>query len=122
MEKRNVSDGWVSSQGQVLKSGRCSELRIDGASKLIQRYRPICLELARVQRQGNVAPGVYDPSLDNTFNVNDGLKKARQLLVCLNRLGLPCGYEVLDTITPQYISLECTKSLRSICGTAEASE
>ena len=47
---------------------------------------------------------INDPDLNNTFNVNDGLYKARKLLIQLNMLKLPCGYEVLDTITPQYIS------------------
>ena len=47
---------------------------------------------------------INDPDLNNTFNVNKGLMMARKLLLDLNELGLPCGYEVLDTITPQYIS------------------
>lgn len=46
---------------------------------------------------------INDPDLNNTFNVNKGLMIARKLLLDLNALGLPCGYEVLDTITPQYI-------------------
>lgn len=47
---------------------------------------------------------INDPLLDESFNVNKGLYLARQLLLNINRIGLPCGYEVLDTITPQYIS------------------
>ena len=47
---------------------------------------------------------INDPFLDNSFQVNTGLKMARKLLIDINNLGLPCGYEVLDTITPQYIS------------------
>ena len=47
---------------------------------------------------------INDPYLNNTFDVNEGLKRARQLLLNLNKIGMPCGYEVLDTITPQYIS------------------
>ena len=47
---------------------------------------------------------INDPDLDNTFKVNKGLKLARELLLKINGIGLPCGYEVLDTITPQYIS------------------
>jgi len=46
---------------------------------------------------------INDPDLDNSYDVNKGLKKARELLLYINDLGLPCGYEVLDTITPQYI-------------------
>jgi len=46
---------------------------------------------------------INDPDLNGTFNVNKGLKMARELLLYLNDIGLPCGYEILDTITPQYI-------------------
>ena len=47
---------------------------------------------------------INDPLLDDSFNVNKGLYLARELLLNINQLGLPCGYEVLDTITPQYIT------------------
>ena len=47
---------------------------------------------------------INDPDLDNSFDVNKGLILARQLLLNLNTIGIPCAYEVLDTITPQYIS------------------
>ena len=47
---------------------------------------------------------INDPDLNNTFQVNKGLAMARKLLLDINELGLPCGYEVLDTITPQYIA------------------
>ena len=46
---------------------------------------------------------INDPDLDGSFNVNKGLHQARELLLYLNDIGLPCGYEILDTITPQYI-------------------
>jgi 3-deoxy-7-phosphoheptulonate synthase len=47
---------------------------------------------------------INDPDLNNSFQVNKGLAMARKLLMDINELGLPCGYEVLDTITPQYIA------------------
>jgi len=47
---------------------------------------------------------INDPRLDGTCDVNHGLFLARKLLIDLNSIGVPCGYEVLDTITPQYIS------------------
>ena len=46
---------------------------------------------------------INDPDLDGTYNVNKGLILARKLLLFINSIGLPCGYEILDTITPQYI-------------------
>ena len=33
-----------------------------------------------------------------------GLWQARQLLLDINRIGMPCGCEYLDTITPQFIA------------------
>lgn len=47
---------------------------------------------------------INDPDLDGSFKINKGLLMARKLLSDINELKLPCGYEVLDTITPQYIS------------------
>ena len=46
---------------------------------------------------------INDPDLNNTFNINKGLRMARELLLFLNDNEIPCGYEILDTFTPQYI-------------------
>ena len=46
---------------------------------------------------------INDPFLDNSFQINEGLRRARKLLVDVNHLGLPAGTEFLDMITPQYI-------------------
>lgn len=47
---------------------------------------------------------MYDPNLDNTNDIITGLHKARQLLLSINRVGVPCACELLDTILPQYYS------------------
>ena len=47
---------------------------------------------------------INDPDLDNSFNINAGLRKARKLLVDLGNMGVPAGSEFLDTITPQFIA------------------
>ena len=47
---------------------------------------------------------INDPNLDESFDINKGLKQARQLLIDIIKLGLPTGTEFLDTITPQYIA------------------
>ncbi|MDH5171217.1 MAG: 3-deoxy-7-phosphoheptulonate synthase, partial [Gammaproteobacteria bacterium] len=47
---------------------------------------------------------INDPKLDGSFNINEGLRVARQLLLELNGLGVPVGCEFLDMITPQYIA------------------
>ncbi|MFN4162186.1 MAG: 3-deoxy-7-phosphoheptulonate synthase, partial [Stenotrophomonas sp.] len=46
---------------------------------------------------------INDPYLDGSFRIHEGLRIARQLLVDINRLGVPAGSEFLDTISPQYI-------------------
>jgi 3-deoxy-7-phosphoheptulonate synthase len=47
---------------------------------------------------------INDPRLDGSFQINDGLKLARQVLRDINELGMPAGCEFLDMITPQYIA------------------
>lgn len=47
---------------------------------------------------------INDPDLDNSFNINKGVRLARKLLLDVNSLGLPAGTEYLDLISPQYIS------------------
>ena len=45
---------------------------------------------------------INDPHLDGTFDINYGLRQARQLLLTLNDIGMPASTEFLDMITPQY--------------------
>lgn len=47
---------------------------------------------------------INDPNLDDSFNINEGLRVARQLLLDLNAQGMPAGVEFLDLLTPQYIA------------------
>jgi len=46
---------------------------------------------------------INDPYLDGSFRIDEGLRMARQLLLEINRLGVPAGSEFLDVISPQYI-------------------
>jgi 3-deoxy-7-phosphoheptulonate synthase len=46
---------------------------------------------------------INDPYLDGSFRINEGLRIARDLLVRINRCGVPAGCEFLDVISPQYI-------------------
>lgn len=45
---------------------------------------------------------VNDPDIDNTFNINKGLRTARQMFLDLTTKGMPLASEMLDTISPQY--------------------
>jgi 3-deoxy-7-phosphoheptulonate synthase len=46
---------------------------------------------------------INDPYLDESCRIEEGLRIARQLLIEINRAGLPAGSEFLDVISPQYI-------------------
>ncbi|WP_031434313.1 3-deoxy-7-phosphoheptulonate synthase AroG [Methylomarinum vadi] len=47
---------------------------------------------------------INDPELNSSFNINKGLRIARQLLLDVNNIGMPAATEYLDLITPQYVS------------------
>ncbi len=47
---------------------------------------------------------INDPRLDGSFRINEGLRRARELLLEINALGLPAGTEFLDLLSPQYVS------------------
>src|SRR5579871_6241624 len=47
---------------------------------------------------------INDPGLDGSFDINRGLRLARNLLAAVNNLGMPAGTEFLDMTTPQYIA------------------
>lgn len=47
---------------------------------------------------------INDPDVNNTFNINKGLRLSRQLFVDLTDKGMPLASEMLDTISPQYLA------------------
>ena len=47
---------------------------------------------------------INDPHLDESYDINEGLRLARKLLLEINEIGLPCATEFLDLISPQYIA------------------
>jgi len=96
--------------------GPCSIHDYEGAMEYAKRLRA---EAARLEAELIVVMRVYfekprttvgwkgfinDPHLDGSFAINEGLKLARKLLLEINRLGLSCGTEFLDLLSPQYIS------------------
>ena len=46
---------------------------------------------------------INDPHMDDSFDIEAGLKLARKILIQINELGLPAGTEALDPISPQYL-------------------
>lgn len=47
---------------------------------------------------------INDPRLDGTCDIAAGVELARAILLRINQLGLPCGTELLDPISPQYVA------------------
>ena len=47
---------------------------------------------------------IYDPRLDDSFDIGGGLELARELLLAINQMGLPAATEFLDPFVPQYIA------------------
>lgn len=47
---------------------------------------------------------INDPNLDDSFEIDKGLRTARKLLLELNESGMPAGVEYLDILTPQFVA------------------
>ena len=100
----------------VVVIGPCSihdpDAALDYASKLLGERERLAADLEIVMRVYFEKPRttvgwkglINDPDLDGTFQINKGLRVARELLTEINGLGLPAGCEFLDMITPQYIA------------------
>ncbi|MGB1261320.1 MAG: 3-deoxy-7-phosphoheptulonate synthase [Cognaticolwellia sp.] len=96
--------------------GPCSihdtDAAIDYAKKLKTLHDKYANELLIVMRVYFEKPRttvgwkglISDPDLDKSFHVAKGLDLARNLLMEINKLGLPAGTEFLDMVTGQYIS------------------
>lgn len=76
---------------------------------LRKRYEDKLLILMRVYFEKPRTVGgwkgfIYDPDLDGSHRINQGLRQARQLLSDLNDAGMPCATEFLDPTVPQFIA------------------
>ncbi|MBK9362916.1 MAG: 3-deoxy-7-phosphoheptulonate synthase [Rubrivivax sp.] len=96
--------------------GPCSIHDHDAAIAYARRLKPLADELAGellvVMRVYFEKPRttvgwkgyINDPRLDGSFRINEGLRRARELLLEVCAMGLPAGTEFLDLLSPQYIS------------------
>jgi 3-deoxy-7-phosphoheptulonate synthase len=97
-------------------SGPCSVHDVDAAKeyarelkKLHDKYKDSLYIVMRVYfEKPRTTVGwkglINDPHMDGTFDVEAGLRKARELLIYLTELGLPLATEALDPISPQYLA------------------
>ncbi|CAI5742979.1 unnamed protein product [Hyaloperonospora brassicae] len=100
----------------IVVVGPCSihdtDAAMDYAKRLLGLKKELNKELLIVMRVYFEKPRttvgwkglINDPDLDGSFNINKGLRVARELLAAINELGLPAGCEFLDTMSPQFIS------------------
>jgi 3-deoxy-7-phosphoheptulonate synthase len=96
--------------------GPCSihdpEAALDYAGRLVELSRRLEGRLFIVMRVYFEKPRttvgwkglINDPHMDDSCDMQEGLRIARRLLLDINRMGLPAGTEMLDPITPQYIA------------------
>ncbi|AUX92823.1 3-deoxy-7-phosphoheptulonate synthase AroG [Mixta gaviniae] len=96
--------------------GPCSIHDVDAAkeyaARLLQLRQTLSGELEIVMRVYFEKPRttvgwkglINDPQMDGSFQINDGLRIARKLLLEINDTGLPAAGEFLDMITPQYVA------------------
>ncbi len=111
---QNILDG--TDDRILVVSGPCSihdpGAAIDYANQLLEIKSGLERDLLIVMRVYFEKPRttvgwkglINDPDLNNSFDINKGLRLARQLLFELNELGMPAGTEYLDIITPQYVA------------------
>ncbi len=100
----------------LVVTGPCSIHDVDAAREYAERLQALREELAEslyiVMRIYFEKPRttvgwkglINDPYMDDSFRIEEGLHKARQLLLWLAELGLPAATEALDPISPQYLS------------------
>ncbi|MGF1484844.1 MAG: 3-deoxy-7-phosphoheptulonate synthase [Opitutales bacterium] len=117
-ERRQVADAILKGRDNrlLVVCGPCSIHDVKAAIEYAQGLKSLCLGLGDalevVMRVYFEKPRtvvgwkglINDPNIDGSFEINRGLRLARQLLLDVIGLGLPTGTEFLDTITPQFIA------------------
>ena len=110
---KNILDGTDKRLFMVV--GPCSihdtELALDYAKRLKQLADSVRDEIFIIMRVYFEKPRttvgwkglINDPHLNGSFDIETGLRTARQLLIDLTALGLPLATEALDPISPQYL-------------------
>jgi len=100
----------------LIVCGPCSihdpESAKEYANKLKEQYDALSKDLLIVMRVYFEKPRttvgwkglINDPDINETYDINKGIHLARSLLLEFGNIGLPCGTEFLDLISPQYVA------------------
>ncbi|MDX1490908.1 MAG: 3-deoxy-7-phosphoheptulonate synthase [Pseudohongiellaceae bacterium] len=95
--------------------GPCSIHDVDAAIEYAKRLKvladevkdTLCLVMRVYFEKPRTSIGwkglINDPYMDDTFKIEEGLRKGRELLLDIAKLGLPTSTEALDPISPQYM-------------------
>lgn len=115
--RRQIQDILQGRDGRLLVIvGPCSIHDTDAALEYASRLKPLREQLGDrlliVMRVYFEKPRttvgwkglINDPGLDDSFDIDRGLRTARKLLLDLNEAGMPAGVEYLDILTPQYLA------------------
>ena len=101
---------------QIVVVGPCSlhdrDLSLEYARRLLPVARALDDRLIVLMRTYFEKPRttigwkglVNDPHLDGSCRIEEGLTLAREILIEINELGLPCATEFLDPVSPQYLA------------------
>lgn len=104
------------SDKMIVVVGPCSihdpEAAIDYAQRLKKLNDEVAGELVIIMRAYLEKPRttvgwkglINDPDVNESFNINKGLRVARRLFTDLTNMGLPIASEMLDTISPQFLA------------------
>ncbi|KAL8739936.1 MAG: hypothetical protein Q9190_007304 [Brigantiaea leucoxantha] len=96
--------------------GPCSIHNIETALEYAQRLKKLakrlsadlCIVMRAYLEKPRTTVGwkglINDPDIDSTYRINKGLRVSRQLYASLSTVGLPIASEMLDTISPQFLS------------------
>ncbi|KAK4617377.1 Phospho-2-dehydro-3-deoxyheptonate aldolase AMT16 [Fulvia fulva] len=113
-ESTEVVQGRDPNRRLMVVVGPCSihdpQMALDYCDRLLELKRKYEDDLVIVMRAYLEKPRttvgwkglVNDPDIDNTYNINKGLRTARQMYLDLTTKGMPLASEMLDTISPQY--------------------
>ncbi len=99
---------------RLVITGPCSlhdrEATLEYAGKLVELQGEVSEKILIIMRAYFEKPRttlgwkgmLYDPNLDNSYNIEEGFRRARNLLLSVAELKLPTATEFLDPIVPQY--------------------